>query len=220
MVAVDEENRVGARLQPIDPPRPLDAPARLADAGEPCPQLVEAHRCAGVGVHAHVVAEKPLLPVELVVRAATAVDVPVQVPAAVRHAGRLGDKGPGDRGLRPIFVVVAGHQVNLFACDLLPQPVGVLRGHLEREVAQDVELVVHADARVDVGDDHRIHLLDRFPRPVGELEHVFVPEVGIAGKPAGGVTNCGNVARHSKQTRSKRPKPQAYPLRNRLQKRF
>lgn len=77
----------------------------------------------------------------------------------------------------------AGHQVNLFACDLLPQPVGVLRGHLEREVAQDVELVVHADARVDVGDDRRIHLLDRFPRPVGELEHVFVPEVGIAGKP-------------------------------------
>ena len=129
----------------------------------------------------------------------------MQVPAAVRHAlpvghgemahddllpvdlehadRRLGDKGPGDRGLRPIFVVVAGHQVNLFACDLLPQPVGVLRGHLEREVAQDVELVVHADARVDVGDDHRIHLLDRFPRPVGELEHVFVPEVGIAGKP-------------------------------------
>lgn len=37
---------------------------------------------------------------------------------------------------------------------------------------------------------------------------------------AGGVTNCGNVARHRKQTRSKRPKPQAYPLRNRLQKRF
>ena len=32
----------------------FDAPARLADAGEPCPQLVEAHRCAGVGVHAHV----------------------------------------------------------------------------------------------------------------------------------------------------------------------
>lgn len=92
-------------------------------------------------------------------------------------------KRPSDLGLRPIFVVVAGHQVNLFACDLLPQPVGVLRGHLEREVAQDVELVVHADARVDVGDDHRIHLLDRFPRPVGELEHVFVPEVGIAGKP-------------------------------------
>ena len=37
---------------------------------------------------------------------------------------------------------------------------------------------------------------------------------------AGGVTSCGNVARHRKQTRSKRPKPQAYPLRNRLQKRF
>ena len=37
---------------------------------------------------------------------------------------------------------------------------------------------------------------------------------------AGGVTSCGNVARHRKQTRFKRPKPQAYPLRNRLQKRF
>lgn len=37
---------------------------------------------------------------------------------------------------------------------------------------------------------------------------------------AGDVTSCGNVSRHRKQTRSKRPKPQAYPLRNRLQKRF
>lgn len=37
---------------------------------------------------------------------------------------------------------------------------------------------------------------------------------------AGGITSCGNVARHRKQTRFKRPKPQAYPLRNRLQKRF
>lgn len=37
---------------------------------------------------------------------------------------------------------------------------------------------------------------------------------------AGSVTSCGNVARHRKQTRSKRLKPQAYPLRSRLQKRF
>lgn len=37
---------------------------------------------------------------------------------------------------------------------------------------------------------------------------------------AGGVTSCGNVVRHRKQTRSKRSKPRAYPLRNRLQKRF
>lgn len=37
---------------------------------------------------------------------------------------------------------------------------------------------------------------------------------------AGGVTSYGNVARHRKQTHSKRPKPQAYPLGNRLRKRF
>lgn len=52
--------------------------------------------------------------------------------------------------------------------------------------------------------------------PNGSAE--LVPLDGEEG--AGGVTSCGNVARHRKQTRSKRPKPQAYPLRNRLQKRF
>lgn len=52
--------------------------------------------------------------------------------------------------------------------------------------------------------------------PNGSAE--LVPLDGKEG--AGGVTNCGNVARHRKQTRSKRSKPQAYPLRNRLQKRF
>lgn len=52
--------------------------------------------------------------------------------------------------------------------------------------------------------------------PNGSAE--LVPLDGKEG--AGGVTSCGNVARHRKQTRSKRSKPQAYPLRNRLQKRF
>lgn len=52
--------------------------------------------------------------------------------------------------------------------------------------------------------------------PNGSTE--LVPLDGEEG--AGGVTSCGNVARHRKQTRFKRPKPQAYPLRSRLQKRF
>ena len=52
--------------------------------------------------------------------------------------------------------------------------------------------------------------------PNGSAE--LVPLDGKEG--AGGVTSCGNVARHRKQTRSKRSKPQAYPLRNLLQKRF
>lgn len=52
--------------------------------------------------------------------------------------------------------------------------------------------------------------------PNGSAE--LVPLDGKEG--AGGVTNCGNVARHRIQTHSKRSKPQTYPLRNRLQKRF
>jgi len=70
----------------VYPPRPLDPAARLVDGGEPFPQLSEAHRRVGVGVHADVVAQKTLLAVEEVVRAADAVDVPVEVPAAVGHA--------------------------------------------------------------------------------------------------------------------------------------
>lgn len=52
--------------------------------------------------------------------------------------------------------------------------------------------------------------------PNGSAE--LVPLDGKEG--TGGVTSCGNVTRHRKQTRSKRPKPQTCPSGNRLQKRF
>ena len=48
---------------------------------------------------------------------------------------------------------------------------------------QDVELVVHGNLAVDVVDDGVVHLPNRLPRAVGELQHVLMPEVGVAGKP-------------------------------------
>ena len=67
----------------VDPPRPFHPAARLVDSGEPFPQLVEAHRGVPVGIATDVVAQKALLAVELVVRAAAAVDVSVEVPRSM-----------------------------------------------------------------------------------------------------------------------------------------
>ena len=48
---------------------------------------------------------------------------------------------------------------------------------------QDVEFVVHGNPAVDVVDDGVVHLPNRLPRAVGELQHVLMPEMGIASKP-------------------------------------
>ena len=137
----------------VDPPGPFHPAARLVDSGEPFPQLIEAHRGVPVGIATDVVAQKALLAVELVVRAAAAVDVPVEVPRSMVHAlpvghgvmaqddllpvdlehadRRLHGEGARDRRLGPVLVVVSRDEVDAPAGDLLAQPVGVLGGHLE-----------------------------------------------------------------------------------------
>ena len=106
-----------------------------------------------VGVAAHVVAQEPLLAVELVVRAAAAVDVPVEVPRSMAHALPVGHgvmaqddllpvdlehadrrfhgERARDRRLGPVLVMVSRDEVDAPAGDPLTQPVCVLGGHLE-----------------------------------------------------------------------------------------
>lgn len=114
----------------VDPPRPFNATYRLVYLCKPQLELIQTYRGVAVSVHAHVIAQQPLSEVELVVRAAATVDMPVQMPAAVRHAlsvghgivaqhdflpidlehanERLDDKSIRYGRLRPVFVVVAG----------------------------------------------------------------------------------------------------------------
>ena len=112
----------------------------------------------------------------------------VQMPATVRHAlpidhgivaqhdfltvdlehanGRLDDKSIRHRRLRPVFVMVAGQQMDALTCNAFAQLVGLLDRHLKAKVAQDVELVIRSDLAVNTGDHGIVHLRNSRPRPI------------------------------------------------------
>ena len=85
----------------------------------------------------------------------------------LEHAnGRLDDKSIRHRRLRPVFVVVAGQQMDTLADNAFAQLVGILDRHLKAKVAQDVELVIHSDFAINVGDHGLVHLRNGRPRPI------------------------------------------------------
>lgn len=87
----------------------------------------------------------------------------------LEHAnGRLNDKSIRYRRLRPVFIVIAGQQMNALACNAFAQLIGVLDRHLKAEVAQDVELVIRSNLAVNVGDHGVVHLRNSRPRPIAK----------------------------------------------------
>lgn len=85
-----------------------------------------------------------------------------------RANGRLDDKSIRYRRLRPVFVVVAGQQMDALAGNAFAQLVGVLDRHLKAKVTQDVELVIRSNLAVNVGDHGIVHLRNSRPRPIAK----------------------------------------------------
>lgn len=89
------------------------------------------------------------------------------------------------------------------------------------QVSHVVRTQLKAPAQKNSAPQDSYHLRRTENDPLSSVPNGSAELAPLDGKEgAGGVTSCGNVARHRKQTRSKRSKPQAYPLRNRLRKRF
>lgn len=174
------------------------------------PNLAQTHRQVVVGVDAHVVAQHAVGAVPLVVRrrrvdVAVQVDAPVAQPLPVDHGivakhqlealalelddRRLHDERARHLILRPVLVVVARHEVDVLAADALADGPGLLGHQLEREVAQDVEVVAGRHARVDVRHEPGVHLLDGVPAlvAVGEAQHVGVAKVRVGREPDHGI---------------------------------
>ena len=87
----------------------------------------------------------------------------------LEHAnGRLDDKSVRHRRLRPVFVVVAGQQMDTLADNAFAQLVGILDCHLKAKVAQDVELIIRSNLAVNVGDHGVVHLHNSRPRPIAK----------------------------------------------------
>ena len=99
------------------------------------------------------------------------------------HDGRLDDERPRHVLVRPVLVVIARHDVHLAAIDLSAQRRRLDRGHLIREITEDVQVVGGRHTLVDRVDERAIHMRDIAKRAIGEMQHVGMAEVRVRCKP-------------------------------------